>query len=237
MAVGLVYFLFFSSFFDVKKVKISGNEKVSREAIESLVQEQIVNDFRFLKNKNINLISLEEIDKALLENFPQIAKVSSKKDLPNTIEVQIEERKPALIFKQNENYFLSDKEGIIFEIISEADQQFAVIQDSLLNKELKLGDRMGEKETILKIIDLESKFKEELKIPAKELTIVSEDRLNIKTAEGWESYFDLKGDLNWQYVKLKAVLEKKVPSESRGNLEYIDLRFDRVYIFPETYDQ
>ena len=237
MAVGLVYFLIFSSFFDVKQIKIAGNEKVSREAIEILVQGKIQQDFKFFKNKNINLVALGEIDNALLENFPQIAKVSLKKDLPDTLEVQIEERKPAVIFKQNENYFLADKEGIIFERINEADQQFAVIQDSLLNRELKLGDRIGEKEIILKIVDLESKFKKELKVPTKELTIVSQDQLNIKTTEGWEVYFDLKGDLNWQYIKLKAVLEKKVPPEKRGNITYIDLRFDRVYIFPETYDQ
>jgi len=100
-----------------------------------------------------------------------------------------------------------------------------------------LGERIAEKEIISQIIDLESKLKEDLKIPLKELTIVSEERLNAKTLEGWEIYFNLKGDLNWQILKLKAVLENRIPPEKRGNVIYIDLRFERVYIFPENYNQ
>ena len=238
----LFYFLFLYPFFDVKEIIISGNEKVKKEEIENLVKEQIQTDFKFLKNKNINLIKLKEIDKILLENFPQIARVSSKKELPDAIIIEIEERKPAVVFKQNNNWFFADKEGIIFqqindEVATQTAEQMTIIQNSLLTKDLKLGERIAEKEIISQIIDLESKLKEDLKIPLKELTIVSEERLNAKTLEGWEIYFNLKGDLNWQILKLKAVLENRIPPEKRGNINYIDLRFERVYIFPENYNQ
>ena len=268
----LFYFLFLYPFFDVKEIIISGNEKVKKEEIENLVKEQIQTDFKFLKNKNINLIKLKEIDKILLENFPQIARVSSKKELPDAIIIEIEERKPAVVFKQNNNWFFADKEGIIFqqindEVATQTAEQMTIIQNSLLTKDLKLGERIAEKEIISQIIDLESKLKEDLKIPLKELTIVSEERLNAKTSDtralakgedersssttralakgederssstGWEIYFNFKGDLNWQILKLKAVLENRIPPEKRGNINYIDLRFERVYIFPETYNQ
>jgi len=58
-----------------------------------------------------------------------------------------------------------------------------------------------------------------------EVSIISEERLNAKTSEGWEIYFNLEGDINWQLTKLGAVLEKEIPPEKRENLEYIDLRF------------
>ena len=242
MAAGLVYFLIFSSFFEVKEIKIFGNDKLNQEAIENLIQEKIQQDFKFFKNKNINLIDLGEIDKALLENFPQIAKISSKKDLPNTLEIEIEERKPVAIFEQNNKWFFTDKEGVIFQQINEETatqtaEQMAIIQNLLLNRELKLGEMIAEKEIITQILDLESKFKDQLKITIREMIIASEGRLNVKTSENWEAYFNLKGDLNWQFTELKTVLEKKVPPEKRGNIIYIDLRFDRVYIFPETYSQ
>ena len=63
---------------------------------------------------------------------------------------------------------------------------------------------------------------------------VSEKRLNTKTSEGWEIYFNLKGDLNWQITELGLVSEKQIPLEDRGELEYIDLRFSRVYYKYET---
>ncbi len=241
MISAISYFLVFSPFFEVKEIKISGNEAVKKEDIENLVQKQIVTDFRFFKNKNINLVALAEIDSVLLNNFVQIANVTSKKELPNVLEIQIQERKPAVIFSQNSNWFFADEQGIIFQpidqrVATQTREQMTVIQNPSLNRELKLGDEIVEKEIISKVLDLESKFRHELKIPPKEIAIVSEDRLNVKTLEDWEAYFNLKGDLNWQFTELKTILEKKVPPEKRGNITYIDLRFENVYIFPETYN-
>jgi len=288
IAGSIFYFLFLYPFFDVKEIIISGNEEVKgdelrssspftnarvvdelrssspftnarvKEEIENLVKEQIQTDFKFFKNKNINLINLKEIDKIILENFHQIARVSSKKELPDAIIIEIEERKPAAVFKQNNNWFFADKEGIIFqqindEVATQTAEQITIIQNSLLTKDLKLGERIAEKEIISQIIEFDSKLKEDLKISLpepqrrvekriyslglEELTIISEERLNAKTSEGWEIYFNLKGDLNWQILKLKAVLENRIPPEKRGNIDYIDLRFERVYIFPENYNQ
>ena len=59
--------------------------------------------------------------------------------------------------------------------------------------------------------------------------IVSEERLNVKTSEGWEIYFNTADDLDWQVQELALVLEKQITPEKRRNLEYIDLRFSRVY--------
>jgi len=54
-------------------------------------------------------------------------------------------------------------------------------------------------------------------------------RLDIKTAEGWEIYFDLSSDVNFALTKLGLLLEKEIPLEKRGDLSYIDLRFSKVY--------
>ncbi len=59
--------------------------------------------------------------------------------------------------------------------------------------------------------------------------------MNVNTADGWEVYFNPKGDLNWQITELAAILENRIPLEKRKNLKYIDLRFNKVYIFPENY--
>lgn len=66
---------------------------------------------------------------------------------------------------------------------------------------------------------------------------MSEEKIDVRTAEGWAIYFNLKENLNWQITKLAAVLEKRIPQGKRENLKYIDLRFEKVYIFPETYNQ
>ncbi len=44
--------------------------------------------------------------------------------------------------------------------------------------------------------------------------------------------FDLKNSIDWQMTKLNLVLEKEIPPEKRGDLEYIDLRFGEAVIGP-----
>jgi len=38
-------------------------------------------------------------------------------------------------------------------------------------------------------------------------------------------------------TELSILLKERIPPEKRRNIEYIDLRFEKIYIFPETYLQ
>lgn len=222
---GLFYFLVFSTTFQIKEIKISGNQKVSTESLENFIREKISQQILFFSSKNIFLINLNKINEAIFKKFPQVVKVNFKRNLPNTLIVKIEERKPTAIFCQNETCFFIDKEGIIFEEIIDFKPQQLVVRNITLLKELKLGEEIVEKELISQILEIESKIKNELKIPLNEILIVSEDKLNFKTSESWEIYFNPQKDINWQLTKLRLVLEKEIPLEKRKNLEYIELRF------------
>jgi len=114
--------------------------------------------------------------------------------------------------------FLADKNGMIFKkALAETD----------------LIKIFGKKELLISqinwILEIESKLKEDLGIRIEKADLVSFQRLNAQTSEGWAIYFDLSGDLDWQITKLGLVLEKQIPPEKRGSLEYIDLRFSRIY--------
>ena len=83
-----------------------------------------------------------------------------------------------------------------------------------------------------KVLEINSQLEKDIKI--KEALLISENRLNIKTLEGWEIYFNPKKDLNWQIEEIKILLEQKISPENRENLEYVDLRFEKIYIYPES---
>ncbi|TSC55517.1 MAG: hypothetical protein Greene041639_574, partial [Parcubacteria group bacterium Greene0416_39] len=55
--------------------------------------------------------------------------------------------------------------------------------------------------------------------------IVSNARVSFSLSEGWKIFFNPEESLDWQITKLRLVLEKKIPAEKRGSLEYIDVRF------------
>jgi len=233
----IFYLLFFSEIFQVEKIIITGNKKVSTEDIEFLIEKKLEKKILFFKTKSLFLVNLNEIRDDILNNFPQLAEAEVKRGVPDALYVLVIERLGLAILCQNEQCFLLDSEGVIFEEISEITPKMLKIKKPTLKESLELGEKVIEKDYLEKILEVQKKINEEIKIEAKEFIIPTEERLDVKTTEDWEIYFNLKGDINWQLTKLSLVLKERVPPEKRGNLEYIDLRFERIYIFPETYWQ
>lgn len=232
---GLFYLAIFSSIFQIREIKISGNQKVSSEILENLIREKISQRVLFFSSQSIFLTHFNKINKTILEKFPQIAKVNLKRKFFDKLIVEIKERKLVAIFSHNENLFSLDREGVIFEQIEEPESKLLKVKNLTLKKNPKLGEKVIKEEILGQILEINSKLNENLKIEPVEISIVSEERINVKTSEGWEIYFNLKGDLNWQLTKLSLILKERVPPEKRKNLEYIDLRFEKVYIFPQGY--
>jgi cell division septal protein FtsQ len=209
---GIFYFLFLSNFFQVKEIRVEGEKEVSEEKI-----------LLVFPLKNIFLINLGEIKNDILDKFPQIGEVEIKRKFPDVLEVVVSERTAVANWCGKQQCFLLDNNGIVFkEKISE--NNFSEI-GSVQNSEFSLGEKMVGEEDLSKILNISSYLKSNLELPLEKFVIFSEDKLAAKISEGWEIYFNLQKDIDWQLTKLRAVLEEKIPSENRKDLEYIELRF------------
>jgi cell division protein FtsQ len=228
---GLLYFFIFSSFFQIKETKISGNQEILTRDLEDIIENQITHRWinNFSVSRSIFLTNFKKITKEILIKFPLVAKINLERSFPDILIVKVEERKPVAVFTQKGNYFLVDIEGVIFKKVDQVSPELLEIENLSSEKEINLGEKIIEKEKLIQILEIESKIRENLKISIPKISIISDKRLNLKTSENWEIYFDSSQDLNWQTTKLNLVLEKEIPLEKRGNLEYIDLRFSRVY--------
>lgn len=217
---GLFYLFFFSPIFQVKDINISGNQKVKNEDILKLVEGKIPRNFIF-PTKSIFLVNSNEINKSITDNFPQIANTNLTKKIPDSLELRIEERKAISVFCQTDKCFFIDKSGIIFEEASA--NGFKI--ENLNSGDIKIGDKVIEDSLMSKILEIRKKVEQDFKIPLEKISLISNDRINVKTQEGWEIYFNPEKDVNWQIAKLKADLDEEIPAENRKNLEYIELRF------------
>ena len=177
----------------------------------------------FCKTKSIFLVNLNQIRKDILNNSPQLAEVEISQGFPDALDVIVIERLALANFCQNEKCFLLDNKGIIFEEIEPQTNLIKII-DGQKEKMPKLGEQMIERDYLEKILKIKKYLFEEFKLGTKEFLVFSQ-RLNVKTDEDWEIYFDPRGDLNWQLTKLNLVLKGKIPLEKRKDLEYIELRF------------
>jgi len=225
------YFVCFSSFFEVKEIKVSGNQKIAAKEIEDLVWAQTERKIIFFESKSIFLTSLKNAQNEILIKFPLISQVVFKRQLPNIILTEVEERKAVGLFNQFDKNFLIAKDGIIFEEINQEMGEYLKIKNLTLNNYLSLGQKAIETDVLNFILLVDSKLENELKIPLKEASIVSSERLNVVTLEGWEIYFNLKGDAKWQITKIKADLQDYIPPERVKDLEYIDVRFEDLAPF------
>lgn len=230
---GLIYLFIFSSVFQVKDIQVSGTNKSPTQEIKDIISANA---------QNIFLINLEEITNNILARYPQIGQVDIKRKLPDKLLAQIEERKPVAVFfrpdlksklkffkgELNNDYFLIDNQGIVFEKTTNQDLNLPLIKSKAAIYRFDLGQEIVNKDYLEKILKINSGINNNVQIS--EIFLVSENRLNVKTLAGWEIYFNPKQDLAWQIEELDIVLKEKIPFEKRGNLEYIDLRFEKVYI-------
>ena len=225
----LVYLFIFSSVFQVKNIDISETEKVPTEEINNIISDNIGNIF---------LANLKDISQKIIDRFPQIDNVVIKRKLPDKLITKIVERQPIAIFckpsidsslkifgtRENKDCYYIDNKGIVFEEAGEKDLPIIKIQNPVYRP--IFGREVIGNEYLKKLLTINYDIKD---IGVSELYPVSENRLDVKTSENWNIYFNTKGNIDWQVEKLNVLLKEKLPVEERTNLEYIDLRFDKIY--------
>ncbi|MFC1630227.1 cell division protein FtsQ/DivIB [Patescibacteria group bacterium] len=222
----LFYFMIFASFFQVKEIQISRNQKVQTENIEGLVWKNIEKKIIFFKTKSIFLVSPKKIKEHLLEKFSKISDVEGKRKFPSTVMITITERQPLFIFCKNMCFYFDEK-GIVFEDTEYDGSLPKLIDDGI--QDIWLGKRIIEGELLEKLLEIEFGLKENKEISIKEIVILH-DKIEVKTPEGFSIYFNKKEGIESQIQNLTLILLKEIPLQNREDLEYIDLRFGtKVY--------
>jgi cell division septal protein FtsQ len=205
---GLIYLFFLSSVFKVKNIEVFGVERIPEKEIEGIVSSKTAS--------NIFLANLANTKNYLIQTYPEIARVDIKRILPKTISVNIEERKPAAVLN---NTYTLDKEGVAFE--KSPNDSLPQITDKSVG-DIMLGDKA------VSIMDIILNITK--KIDTKEVVLVSDKRLDIKTTDGISVYFSLEKDIDWQIEQLQVLLQEEISSAQRKNIEHIDLRYDKIFV-------
>jgi len=101
-----------STYFKAQTITVEGNQKVSKEAI--------LKQARLKRHDNILSVNLKTVRYRLLSH-PWIAEADVKRQLPDTIDIRIQERVPLAILDLNKRFYLDDK-GEIFKAVEASDQ-------------------------------------------------------------------------------------------------------------------
>lgn len=133
---GIIYFLL-SPFFNIKIINTSGNEKITKEELISLSNIQI--------DENIFKISNKKVEQNVRANA-YIDSIKIKRKLPDTIELQIIERKPAYMITIGNAYMYVNTQGHLLEI-SKQDLKLPIITGYLTKEDqIQVGNRLCEED-------------------------------------------------------------------------------------------
>lgn len=225
---GAIYMLT-TPIFNITNIEISGNEKNSIETYISLTKVE-------LNTTNIFAVTKNSIIKNLKEN-PYVEKVIIKRKLPNTLQINIEERKVAYQVKYNNQYIYIDKQGYILEISEEKENIVKIEGLTNLENSIDKSNRLSDEDltklnTIIKIMNYCQYNSIDNQITSINCKDESNYVLNLEK-EKKTVYLGDATNLSERILWLKTLLEKE-----KGNKGEIfingDLSNRKVYFKPDN---
>jgi hypothetical protein len=244
----LLFLLFSHDVFNYHRVEILGTEYIDKMALETLISDYASErSLLFFKQQNQFLFKETVLTEQLLETFALAnVELSTREDV---IYIQLTERTSNLIWISNAAAYVSDLNGVIsreldletlslaFETtdVTSLPKKLQQIRElprlyDLNNVPVTLGSQVLkeiEAENILRLHDGLDDLG--ISFERTEIDRLAGKWMRIVTTDGFAILFDASGDIESQLKNLDVVLREEV-GESRGGLQYIDLRFgDRVY--------
>ena len=234
-----IYSLFYSGFFSIDSLEVNEYKDIDKSSLDELINNYLDEKVFFgliPRRSNFILVSKKYLEGKIEDTFVQLEKVNT--DLAffsKTISVDLEKRETAGIwcFKSTEKCLYFDKQGFLFQeagdsfkkenILTVVDENKTsrYLRDSVSDREML--DKIIESDKVLKILDFIGYLA--FYIPENSFS-----DFYIKTSEGWDIYMDKTVNIEDQFFSLRELLNKKISSEKRNSLKYMDLRIQgRVY--------
>jgi hypothetical protein len=227
---GSVWLVCFSPALEVKEINVAGTQKINGDDCAKFIEEEVNKKIAFLDSKSILLFNLDQTKKEILAKFPQIQDIKIKREFPSKIYASIEERRGvAVLAAGNGKRYLVDTDGIVFEETAENPPGLLQIAAGRA-QDLQVGNTAIEKELLSSILRMKGDVQSTAEITVTGAVLATPERVNLQTSEGWYVYFNPIKDTDSQLLKLGAVMTDETFKAKRSNLEYVDIRFTRVYL-------
>ncbi len=222
--ISWVYTFYFSPLFAISNIRIDGLETISRSSIESLLAAGGKNIFSFNAAAGARKIR----DAYFIEN------VSISKQYPQSLQVVIAEKHPAIELKTIGDDYVLDGAGLVIEALhaSSTDRQRPALPliEYRTNQLFQVRDQAIGKDNIAAMNFFIDGLKSEDNIMIERVVIDTEepDVLTLKTTAGFDCIVSSKENKKLQMDKLTVFL--KAHSADFNKLLYVNARFvDRIY--------
>lgn len=200
----IIVFLMLSPLFNITKIEVKGNDKISSEYIVHL-SEILVNENTFKMNKK-NAIKK-------IKTEPYIESIIVTRNLPSTVEISVVERQATYMLEFANSFAYINNQGYILEISQEKIEVPIIIGYKTSTEEIATGKRLIETdlyhlEKILKVIEVAKN--NEINSYITKIDISSNlDMKLILEGEGKVVYLGDCTNINTRMQYLKVIIEQQ----------------------------
>jgi cell division septal protein FtsQ len=234
LIIGGIGYILYSPILNIIRFEVNLEDAVLKDDIISRTQNLVEDQtYWWYNNKNIILLKAKELEKYLLQEFPQIKSAVIKRNLfDRVIDLDIILRTPTFYSCYDETCYNISEDGFNMGVNPVLDANLVEIK-GLSTKQV--GETfLSEREmNWLKNIVEEYNTIDNIKINTIDIQQKSKDSIDsvlVYTEKGYYIMLDLDTDIIYQAQVLKQVFISQISLERQNSLEYIDLRIkDRAY--------
>lgn len=225
--------LLLQPFFYISQINITGNNKISRQSLEALINQELEKKkLFFLNNRNYWLTDIQQISKVVEENY-SLNSLRVDKKFPHNLNLTLSEKEGALIYKVAQKQWLLDDQGKVIQEAGAGDstKSLPILYFDSASTTPKINASLVSPATIKFLGYLQEKIPEAAKIAIDYGRIIdAEGRVvHLQTKEGWQIYLDRQNDWDKQINVLTTILNNKLKN-GRDKIRYIDVRYEnRAY--------
>ena len=201
LAIGMIVLLYLmlnSATFEVSTVNLSGGIRVPADEVKSILN---------VSGESIIHVKPAEVEEQILATFPDIKSAHVSVAMPNTLDVVIQERIPAILWMDGEDpLFWIDQDGYAFTVRGEANLPIRVYASTTppyalgyLDSKTESDDETAEANpSLIPAIDpdfvLTVQRLNAIKPPESPLLYDEHNGLGWTDPNGWQVYFGIKND-------------------------------------------
>lgn len=234
--IGVFYFLFFSGYFDIRGIAVSGTETLRANEVSAVVAGMFdKQSMFFFSDRNFFLFPTKEAARTVKEKFPVIDSIDVGRTIWGAkIAVNIVEREPVGIVcgktEQDACMYL-DKGGVVFAVAPRiVGASVLRIEEESLSAITGFPAQKYAKDAMDFIASVKRHTREKAGITIETFAFLNEyGDVEARTQGGFTILFSMKQDAELQAQILKNLFAAEI-KEQAPNLEYIDLRVEnRAY--------
>lgn len=202
--VGGIIFAMLSPIFNIQEIQVNNNNQVSGDTIISLSELKIEeNIFRFSTSKVVKKIK----ENAYIEN------VKIHRKIPNTVQIEIEEREHIYSADFLGKYAYLNKQGYILEIAEDSKQKLILQGITTPEEEVVEGRRLNEGdlkklEDVIKIMNAAKEYELDAKVKSIDITDKNEYSIYIEE-EKKKIHLGDNTNLSNKMLYSNAIIEKE----------------------------